>query len=684
MMDTQGTNLPQNGAIENSENVHLEDTQTSETRPEETNDHIVEEAAASQPENEQAATIQEPEAVVQEAIGETPEENTVANSPDETTTNSAPLMQETQTTPDNYCGDLQEAIEVGAISMLDKHEIIDQLKQLIANAEQTKREQIDKLKQAYYKITKAEVEELKRVFIEKGGEEADFETPQDETAPILKELLEEYRQKRSVLHEQEEKQKEDNYTRKLQLIDRLQALIESQDDFNKRYNEYKEIQQKWKELDPVPQEHVRELWRNYQLQSERFYDLVKINNQFRDYDFKKNLELKTSLCETVERLTNEEDVISAYHQLQKLFQQWREIGPVARDLREELWARFKEASATINKRYQSHFEGLRGQEEENLNEKTALCEVVESIDFESLKSFKDWDNKTKEVIELQQKWRTIGFATKKHNNKIFERFRKACDLYFEKKAGYYKTLKKELDTNLELKRGLVEKAEALKESTDWRETTKMMVNIQSEWKKIGPVPRKYTDALWKQFIAACDYFFEQKNKVFSSQKSEETENLERKKLLIEKIQSPDESLPEEEALTNLKLLIAEFNSIGHVPFKEKDKIYKAFHEAVDKQYDRLNVAQADRRMQQFRSTLTEFTNDEGGQDKLHKEREKLMRMYDRMKNELQTYENNLGFFNISSKGGSSLVKEMEHKIERLKKEMALIVKKIDAIDENIE
>jgi len=680
MMDTQGINLPQSGGEENKETPHLENTQTSEIRPEETNENVVEKEETQQPVAEQTATVQAEEPANQEQV-----ENSTADSSAETQTDTAGvIMEEMPTTPDNYCGNLQEAIEVGAVGMLDKQEILNQLRLLITNIEQAKREQIDKLKQAYFRIVKSETEELKKVFIEGGGKEADFVAPEDETAPILKELLDEYKQKRSELHEQEDKTKEENYTKKLQLIDRLQALIESQEDFNKRYNEYKEIQQKWKELDPVPQEHARELWRNYQIQSERFYDLVKINNQFRDYDFKKNLELKTGLCETVERLTNEEDVISAYHQLQKLFQQWREIGPVARDLREELWTRFKDASAAINKRYQSHFEELRKQEEGNLQQKTELCEIVESIDYESLKSFKEWDNKTKEVIDIQQKWRTIGFATKKQNNKIFERFRKACDLYFEKKAAYYKTLKKDLDANMELKRALVEKAETLKDRTDWKEATKAMVDIQSEWKKIGPVPRKYSDVLWKQFIAACDYFFEQKNKVFSSQKSQETENLERKKLLIENIQNLDKSLPEEEALTNLKLLIAEFNTIGHVPFKEKDSIYKAFHSAVDEHYDRLNVAQADRRMQQFRSSLTELNDGQGGQNRLHKERERLMRTYDRMKNELQTYENNLGFFNISSKGGSSLVKEMEHKIERLKKEMALIVQKIDAIDENLE
>ncbi|MDR0844027.1 MAG: DUF349 domain-containing protein, partial [Tannerella sp.] len=436
--------------------------------------------------------------------------------------------------------------------------------------------------------------------------------------------------------------------------------------------------------DPVPQIYAKELWRNYQIQSELFYDLVKINNQFRDYDFRKNLELKSNLCESVEKLADEPDAISAYHQLQKLFQQWREIGPVARENREELWARFKEASSVINKKHQAHFETLKANEEENLKEKVAICEIIEAIDYTSLKTLKEWEKMTQEVINIQKKWSSIGFATKKQNSKIFERFRTACDNYFFKKGEYYKSIKKELGKNLQIKRELIEKAEALKNRTDWKEATKAMIDLQNEWKKIGPVARKHSDSIWKQFISSCDYFFDQKNKTFSSQKVGETANLETKRLLIDKIKHIDEKLSHSEALTALKLLIAEWNTVGHVPFKEKDGLFKAFREAVDKQYDRLNVAMDDRRMQQFRSSLTEMSNSGHDRGKLHNERDRLMRTYERMKNELQTYENNVGFFNISSKGGNKLLKEMENKIERLKDEMALIVKKIDAIDENLE
>ena len=603
---------------------------------------------------------------------------------EEATIASEPLLKELPTTPDNYCGDLQEAIEAGAMGLINKQDILEKLRQIIENFDPASLSQVDKLKQSYHQLTKAENDELKKVFIEKGGNEADFHSPEDEFAPQLKELLAQYKQKKASLLVKEELTKEENYAKKLQLIDRLQALVESQDDFNKRYNEFKKIQQKWKEYNPVPQEYARELWRNYQIQNERFYDLVKINNQFRDYDFKKNLELKTAICEAVEKLADEPDAISAYHQSQKLYQQWREIGPVAREFREELWERFKTASAAINRKHQAHFDSLKSKEEDNLKEKTLLCEIVESIDYDSLKSFNDWEKKTQEVVELQNKWRTIGFATKKHSNKIFDRFRKGCDLYFKKKSAFYKSLKKELEKNYQLKRALIEKVEILKQRSDWKDATKEIIDIQSEWKKIGPVSRKYTDSLWKEFNSACDYFFEQKSKTSGSQKSAEQNNLAAKQLLIDKINNIDTKLSNIEALTALRLLVAEWNTIGHVPFKEKDKIYKTFRDAVDKQYDRLNVAQVDRKMQQYRSTLTDISS--GGQSnrKLHSEREKLMRMYEKMKQELQTYENNVGFFNVSSKGGGSLLKEMEKKIERLKNEMELIVKKIDAIDENLE
>lgn len=572
--------------------------------------------------------------------------------------------------------------EENAAGKLTKEEILNRLQALVDAPIETVRGEVESLKQAYYKIRRNEVDELRKAFVEQGGDEKDFTAPEDTQENFLKELLGSYKEKKAAYLAEEEKQKAENYEIKLQLIEQLKMLCESQDDFNKLYNEFKDIQQKWKEIKLVPEEHANELWKEYQTYSEAFYDLIKINNQFRDYDFKKNLELKTALCEAVEKLQDEKDIISAFHQLQKLHQQWREIGPVAKELREELWDRFKAASTVINKRHQQHFENLKAKEQENLVAKTVICEEIEGIDYAALQTFKDWDEKNNEVLALQQKWRTIGFTPKKHNTKIFERFRAACDVFFTKKTEFYKSIKAEMEKNLEKKRALCEKAEALKDSTDWKGTTEKMIALQKEWKTIGQVTRRHSDSIWKRFITACDYFFDNKNKNVSSQKSEEQTNLEAKKALIEKVKTMDESLDTEEAITTLKEWIAEWNEIGHVPFKEKDKVYKAFHEAVDAQFDRLKVDQRDRRMKSYRNNVSEMAGK--GKGKLYSERDRLMRTYERMKNDLQTYENNIGFLTISSKGGSGLVKEMERKIERLKAEMELTVKKIEAIDENLE
>ena len=571
-----------------------------------------------------------------------------------------------------------------AANKLTKEGILEKLSQIVSNPEETTRSEVEALKQAFYKIRRNEVDELKKEFIENGGEEKDFTVPENKEETALKALLAKYKEKRAVILAEEERIKNENYAIKLQLIEQLKALCESHEDFNKLYNDFKEIQQKWKEIQNIPQEHVNDLWKSYQTYSEKFYDIIKINNQFRDYDFKKNLEMKTTLCETVEKLKNEEDAVSAFYQLQKLHQQWREIGPVAKELRDGLWSRFKAASTVINKRHQQHFESLKAKEQDNLAAKTAICEEIEAFDFSSLKSYKDWEDKSKTVLELQEKWKTIGFAPKKYNVKIFERFRAACDNYFNKKTEFYKQAKSEMDNNLAKKRELCEKAESLKDSTDWKATTEKFIALQKEWKTVGSVSRKHSDAIWKRFITACDYFFEQKEKNTSSQKNEEKENLAKKKTVIAKVKELLESENIENAFDSLKELIAEWNSIGHVPFKEKDKIYKAYHDAVNSLYDKLKISKNDRKMQSFRNNVNDIMSGERSKNKLYNEREKLMRMYDRMKNELQTYENNIGFLNISSKGGNGLIKEMERKIEKLKDDMALTVKKIETIDENLD
>ena len=584
---------------------------------------------------------------------------------------------EIDATADVEANDTAEADAAIAAGKLTKEEILAKLTELVETSVETSRGEVEALKQAYYKIRRNEVEELKKVFIADGGEEKDFTAPADETENKIKDLLTSYKEKRAAILAEEERVKAANYALKLQLIDQLKELCESQDDFNKLYNSFKDIQQRWKEVKAVPQEHVNELWKNYQIYTEKFYDIIKINNQFRDYDFKKNLELKTALCETVEKLGNEPDVISAFHQLQKLHQQWREIGPVAKELREDLWARFKAASTVINKRHQEHFEKLKAKEQENLDAKTVICEQIEAIDFSALKSFKDWEEKNKEVIGLQEKWKTIGFAPKKYNVKIFERFRAACDEFFKRKAEFFKSIKESMAGNLEKKKALCEKAEALKESTDWKATADILSKLQKEWKTIGPVPKKYSDAVWKRFIAACDYFFEQKNKATSSQRSVEQENMVQKKAIIEKLNAIDaQETPEEDAGNTIRELMKEWNGIGHVPFKEKDKLYKQYHGVIDKLFDKLNLSASQKKLSNFKSTISKEGN-------LYREREKLVRAYENMKNEIQTYENNLGFLTSSSKKGSSLVTEMNRKVEKLKADLELILKKIEVIDQSM-
>ncbi|MDR1644485.1 MAG: DUF349 domain-containing protein [Tannerellaceae bacterium] len=621
------------------------------------------------------------------------EESIVTEKTTEEATEEAHETHETEATneaenlttdPDADPGDTSGETTPVNNNKLTKEEILKQLTDLVNAPIETTRNEVELLKQTFHKIHKFEVDELKKNFIETGGDEKNFRAPEDETEAKIKILLNRYKEKKAVFLAEEEQKKAANYALKLQLVSRIKELTESQSDFNKLYNEFKEIQQRWKEAGLVPQEHANELWKNYQTYTERFYDLIKINNQFRDYDFKKNLDMKTTLCEAMEKLSTDNDTVSAYHKLQTLHQQWREIGPVPKDLREDLWARFKGASNIVNKRHQEYFEDRRTKEQDNLHAKTAICEQLESIDFSQLKTYKDWEEVNEAVYAAREQWKKLGFAPKKYNQKIYERFRTACDIYFDRKGEYFKQVKGDMGKNMELKKALCEKAEALKNNTDWKETTEKLIALRKEWKTIGSVPRKQSDILWKRFMTACDHFFEQKGNNFSSQKNSEQNNLEAKKEVIEKINNLDATLGYNEALNLLKDCMSQWNAVGFVPFKEKDKINAEYRDALDKQYDRLKVDQSDRKMQTFRSNLTDITGGEKGKGKLYGERDKLMRSYERMKTELHTYENNIGFLSVSSKGGSGLVKEMERKIEQIKEEMALIIKKIDAIDENLE
>ena len=570
---------------------------------------------------------------------------------------------------------------VEPVQKLTKEEILAKLKEVVADVENVAKPEIDGLKQSFYKLHNAEQDAARKLFIENGGAAENFVPQTDCVEEEFKNIMSVIKEKRSALTAELEKQKEMNLQVKLSIIEELKELVESPDDANKSYTEFKKLQQQWNEVKLVPQAKVNELWKNYQLYVEKFYDLLKLNNEFREYDFKKNLEIKTHLCEAAEKLADEEDVVSAFHQLQKLHQEFRDTGPVAKELRDEIWARFKAASTTVNRRHQQHFEALKEVEQHNLDQKTVICEIIEAIDYKELTSFASWESKTQEVIALQNKWKTIGFAPQKMNVKIFERFRKACDEFFRKKGEFFKSLKEGMNENLEKKRALCEKAEALKDSTDWKATADELTKLQKEWKTIGPVAKKYSDAVWKRFISACDYFFEQKNKATSSQRSVEQENLEKKKAIIEKLNAIDDQMDTEEATQLVRDLMKEWNGIGHVPFKEKDRIYKQYHSQVDKLFERFNISASNKKLSNFKSTISSIQ--EGSPQALYREREKLVRAFDNMKNELQTYENNLGFLTTSSKKGNSLLTEINRKVEKLKADIELVKEKIKVVDENI-
>ncbi|WP_308552626.1 DUF349 domain-containing protein [uncultured Mediterranea sp.] len=567
------------------------------------------------------------------------------------------------------------------VQRLTKAEVIERLKAIADDVENVPKTEIDSLKQTFYKLHNAEQEAARKKFVDDGGAPEDYVPTPDPQEEEMKNIMSVIRSKRSELAAEVEKQKEMNLQVKLSIIEELKDLLESPEDANKNYAEFKRLQQQWNEVKLVPQASVNELWKNYQLYVEKFYDLLKLNNEFREYDFKKNLEIKTHLCEAAEKLAEEPDVVSAFHQLQKLHQEYRETGPVAKELREEIWARFKAASTAVNRRHQQHFDALKEAEQQNLDQKTVICEIIEGIDYNELTNFAAWDNKTQEIIALQNKWKTIGYAPQKMNVKIFERFRAACDTFFNKKAEFFKAVKESMSENLEKKRALCEKAEALKDSTDWKATADVLVKLQKEWKTIGPVAKKHSDAIWKRFIAACDYFFEQKNKAGASQRTEEQANLEKKRDIIARLEAIGEDTDADTAIDQVRNLMKEWNAVGFVPFKEKDKVYKQYHALVDKLFERYNLSQSSKKLSNFKSTLSNIQ--EGGAQTLYREREKLARAYENMKSELQTYENNLGFLNASSKKGNSLLTELNRKVEKLKADIDLVKEKIKAVDESI-
>ena len=558
-----------------------------------------------------------------------------------------------------------------------KQEVIARLQELAHGEENPTKDEVDYLKTTFYKLHFAQREAEQKAYLEAGGDPEKYVVAPDMDEETFKAEMGVVKEKRQKLFQQQEEEKLENLKKKQAIIEKIKSMVTSPEEANRNYQEFKQLQQEWKEIRLVPAEKANELWRNYQLYVEQYYDLLKLNSEAREYDFKKNLEAKLRLCEAAEKLDQEEDVISAFHQLQKLHQEFRETGPVSKELREEIWTRFKAASTVINKKHQQHFENIRSKEEENLARKTELCEKVEAIAQEENKGAGDWEKHTKQIIDIQTQWKTIGFAPQKMNVKIFERFRAACDDFFAKKAEYFKSLKAKFAENAAKKQKLVEQAQALQDSTDWKSTSDKLIALQKEWKTIGMVPKKLGDQLWNDFLAACNKFFEARNAANAGTRNAERDNLARKRDIIAQLKAAAEEAGDD-LQEKVQQLVDEYQKVGHVPFKEKDKLYAEYHAVLDKLYKDLNISIARRRLDSFKSNLRQMADK--GANALDNERARLMRRYEALKQEIQTYENNLGFLNASSKKGNSLIDEMNRKVQKLKDDCELVKQKIKAID----
>ncbi len=561
-----------------------------------------------------------------------------------------------------------------------KEEVVNRVKEIAQSEELAEKQELDLLKQLFYKFHNNDIQEARNAFIEGGGEPEKFEPQIDPLEPEFRASMQLIRDRRAAAQEELERQKAENLKRKLEILDRIQQLASTPEEANSAFDEFKALQAEWKEIKQVPAERATELWKNYQLYVEQFYDLLKLGHELRDYDFRKNLEAKTRLCEEAEALIEAPEVVAAYNQMLILNQEWKETGPVARELREEIWNRFKTATTAIYKRHQDFFEARKAKEEENLNQKTALCEQIEAISTDDLKTSSDWDEMTKKIIEMQATWKTIGFAPQKMNTAIFERFRKGCDAFFEKKAQFFQALKESLNENLAKKKELVEKAESLKDSTEWRSTGDILIRLQKQWKEIGNVPHKYSEELWKRFVGACDQFFEARQQATAGVRDEQNANKEEKQNIIERLKELA-AKEGEEIIQEVKELQKKWNEVGHVPFRDKDRLYKEYREVCDKIYGALSASHAKRHLNNFRNNLAQKIEKEGGS--LSNERQRMMRAYERMRDELNTYENNLGFLSSNSKKGNSLVDNMKKKVEKLRDELSLLAQKIKAVDEQI-
>lgn len=562
---------------------------------------------------------------------------------------------------------------------MDKKQLVEVLQNLAQQPVNEVKEDVVRVRVAFAAIRKEELAKEKEAFIAKGNEEAAFAPAADELEEQFKSLYAEIKEKRAAYNAAQDALKAENLAKKREIISKINEIAEDADNVNRQYSNVQQLQQDFKAIGEVPSENDTEVWKSYQVAVERFYDLLKMNKELRDYDFKKNLEQKQALCAEAEALDEEADIVDAFKKLQQLHTSWREIGPVSKEIREELWTRFKNASAVINKKYQSFFEERKANEKKNAEGKEALCVKIEAISTDNLKTYAAWDEATKAIIGLQEEWKKLGFASRKVNTELFARFRKSCDEFFAKKAEFFKRMKDELAANLAKKIELCEKAEALKDSTEWKKTTDALIALQKEWKTVGPVVKKHSDAVWKRFIAACDAFFEEKKKQNVNVHSVEHENLKQKKDIIAQINSILENKETEDAPNKVRELMKKWQEVGHVPYKEKDKVYAEYKAAIDKAFEQLDMKAKKARMANFANSINQMS-DTG---KVYHERERLVRAYEMKSQELKTYENNLGFFNAQSKSGNSLVKEMERKIANIKEEIAMLEQKIKLIDEKI-
>lgn len=571
--------------------------------------------------------------------------------------------------------------EVIDYSKYTQIELVNALREVLdQNDDHNIKDEVEVIKSVFYKSLNENIETAKKKYLEEGGVEDDFVVEEDPYEKDIKDLLRRYRQIRIDFNKKMEFEKEDNLKLKYNVIERIKGLINSEESINKTFNDFRDLQYEWREIGLVPQSKMKNLWDTYHFHVENFYDYIKINRELRDLDLKKNLEIKIKLCENAEELLVEPSIIRAFNTLQAFHERWREVGPVPREQKDDIWERFKAATSKINKKHQEFFETRKEEQKKNLNAKTALCEKVEEISISEVSNYKEWDEKSKELVELQKVWRTIGFAPKKDNNKIYERFRFACDKFFDAKREFYTKNKELQQNNMQLKIDLCVQAETLKDSTDWKTTTQDFINIQKKWKEIGPIPRKHSDNVWKRFRAACDYFFDKKSEHFSGMDSEQVDNLKKKEELVEQVINFKSEGNVDENLKGLKGFQREWTEIGHVPFKKKDEIQVKFREAINKLFDELNIDEGKRNILKFRSKMSSYSESNRGQNKMRMERDKYMNKLKQLENDHVLLDNNIGFF-AKSKNAESLIADIRKKIEVSKQKIEFLKQKIRVIDE---